>query len=233
MGTNLSGVLPLPLAKVYHMGDMSERSKAELLVEIDRLRKHVTDLETVIRLLEDENAELTKIQAWLQEEAHLLVEESQALALVDPLTDIPNRRALHGLLHRRLNAPDADKTPLAYAILDLDDLKQINDSDGHTKGDTALKKCADTLRKLLHDGDILARYGGDEFVLVLDGADRSNVTEEIQRLLEALRQEGLKASIGVAFFPENGIDEATLFNAADAALYEAKNGGKDSFGFSV
>ena len=84
MGSNLSGVLPLPLSKVYHMGDVSDRTKGELLTEIDRLRKHVTDLETVIRLLEDENAELTKIQAWLQEEAHLLVEESQALALVDP-----------------------------------------------------------------------------------------------------------------------------------------------------
>jgi GGDEF domain-containing protein len=68
---------------------------------------------------------------------------------------------------------------------------------------------------------------------VLDGADRGSVREEFQRLLDTLHQENLKVSIGVAFYPEDGTDEATLFNAADAALYATKHGGKDSFGFSI
>jgi diguanylate cyclase (GGDEF)-like protein len=222
MSSNLSGTTPRVL-----------RTEAEFLAEIDRLEKRITDLETVCRGLKEENDELTKVQAWLQEEAAILVEESQQLALVDALTNIPNRRALHGLMHRRMNSPDIRWASFAYFILDLDNLKQINDTTGHAAGDDAIKRCARLLEGLVSEGDIVARYGGDEFVMVLDGASRETVAEDAKHVLLSLKKYGLTASIGISFFPEDGQDEAALFTAADRALYTAKEKGKNRYSLTL
>jgi diguanylate cyclase (GGDEF)-like protein len=169
--------------------------------------------------------------ARLYEETRRLLEETQRLALTDSLTGIPNRRALNEMLERELHTSERYDTPFAFVILDLDDLKKINDSGGHSLGDLALKRFANVLKKTARKGDIVARYAGDEFVVVMAKTDRDAAQRGVERMLSALRRNGLQSSIGVAMFPLDGIDGQTLFFAADEALYHAKQNGKNTYRF--
>lgn len=169
--------------------------------------------------------------ARLYDETKRLLEETQRLALTDTLTGIPNRRALHELFDHELKSAERYQTPLAFLILDLDDLKRINDSGGHSLGDLALKRFAQVLASNGRRGDLIARYAGDEFVLVMTHTNRTAAEKGVDRILSALRRHGLLASIGVAMFPDDGRDAQTLFFAADEALYEAKLAGKNRYRF--
>jgi diguanylate cyclase (GGDEF)-like protein len=169
--------------------------------------------------------------ARLYDETRRLLEETQRLALTDTLTGISNRRALNELLERELHTSERYDTPFAFIILDLDDLKKINDSGGHSIGDLALKRFANVLKKTARKGDIVARYAGDEFVVVMTKTDREAARRGVERIMTALRRNGLQSSIGVAMFPADGIDGQTLFFAADEALYHAKQSGKNAYRF--
>ncbi|HTU83400.1 MAG TPA: GGDEF domain-containing protein [Candidatus Acidoferrales bacterium] len=169
--------------------------------------------------------------ARLYEETRRLLEETQRLAHTDSLTGIPNRRALHEMLERELHTSERYDTPFAFVILDLDDLKKINDAGGHSLGDLALKRFAQVLKKNARKGDIIARYAGDEFVVVMAQSDRDQAAHGVERIMTALRRNGLTSSIGVSMFPTDGIDGQTLFFAADEALYQAKQAGKNAFRF--
>jgi diguanylate cyclase (GGDEF)-like protein len=167
--------------------------------------------------------------ARLYEETRRLLEETQRLAHTDSLTGIPNRRALNEMLERELHTSERYDTPFAFTILDLDDLKKINDSGGHSLGDLALKRLAQVLKKNARKGDIIARYAGDEFVIVMAQSDKDQAIRGVERIMAALRRNGLATSIGVAMFPTDGTNGQTLFFAADEALYQAKQAGKNQY----
>jgi diguanylate cyclase (GGDEF)-like protein len=169
--------------------------------------------------------------ARLYDETRRLLEETQRMANTDSLTGIPNRRGLSDLLERELHTSERYDTPFAFVILDLDDLKKINDTGGHSLGDLALKRFAQVLKKNARKGDIVARYAGDEFVLLMAQSDRDQTERAIERIMASLRRNGLATSIGVAMFPLDGTDGQTLFFAADEALYEAKQAGKNQHRF--
>jgi diguanylate cyclase (GGDEF)-like protein len=189
--------------------------------------------ENQLRVLLDfaSQAAIAVENARLYEETRRLLEETQRLANTDSLTGIPNRRALTELLDRELHTSERYDTPFAFVILDLDDLKKINDSGGHSLGDLALKRFAQVLKKNARKGDIIARYAGDEFVLIMSQSDREHTSRGVERIMAALRRNGLASSIGVAMFPADGIDGQTLFFAADEALYQAKQAGKNQYRF--
>ncbi len=189
--------------------------------------------ENQLRVLLDfaSQAAIAVENARLYEETRRLLEETQRLANTDSLTGIPNRRALTEMLERELHTSERYDTPFAFVILDLDDLKKINDSGGHSLGDLALKRFAQVLKKNARKGDIIARYAGDEFVLIMAQSDREQTERGIERIMAALRRNGLASSIGVAMFPYDGTDGQTLFFSADEALYQAKQAGKNQFRF--
>jgi diguanylate cyclase (GGDEF)-like protein len=189
--------------------------------------------ENQLRVLLDfaSQAAIAVENARLYEETRRLLEETQRLANTDSLTGIPNRRAMSELLERELHTSERYDTPFAFVILDLDDLKKINDSGGHSLGDLALKRFAQVLKKNARKGDIIARYAGDEFVLIMAQSDRNQTGRGVERIMSALRRNGLASSIGVAMFPNDGIDGQTLFFAADEALYAAKQAGKNQYRF--
>ncbi len=216
----------------YCIAPLVARDVVRGMLYVDRSPSD-TITEQQLRVLLDfaAQAAIAVENARLYEETRRLLEETQRLALTDTLTGIPNRRALDEMLDRELHTSDRYDTPFAFMILDLDDLKKINDSGGHSLGDLALKRFANVLRRTARKGDIVARYAGDEFVVVMTKTDRDAAQRGVERVQAALRRNGLQSSIGVSMFPLDGTEGQTLFFAADEALYHAKQGGKDTYRF--
>lgn len=164
-----------------------------------------------------------------------LIDVAQALrreqraAVTDSLTGLLNRRGFDDRLAEELARADRSGASLALVLVDCDDLKQINDTQGHDRGDETLRSLAGQLRDGKRSGDLAARIGGDEFGLALPGADLEAAKALADRLRRNLGRGGVgaTASFGIAVYPEDGLTGAALLRAADRALYDAKLGGKD------
>lgn len=156
-------------------------------------------------------------------------DEQQLVALAerDALTALPNRTVLQNTLDRHI---DTLRTPLAVAFLDLDDFKRINDSLGHATGDALLQAVADRLRNHLQPGELLSRFGGDEFVFLLP-AEVTQMEPRARQILECLatpfvmeqRQLHVAASLGLSHFPTDATRPRELLRCADTALFRAKD----------
>lgn len=159
------------------------------------------------------------------DERHALLRRLEGLALTDDLTGLPNRRAWEETLERELARAARDGLPVCVAVLDLDDLKHYNDEHGHLAGDAVLKAAAEAWRTELRGGDVLARYGGDEFAALIPGRTLDTAVVVVERLRRASPQ-GCTCSAGVAAWnaTETSLD---LFGRADAALYVAKQSGRN------
>jgi diguanylate cyclase (GGDEF)-like protein/PAS domain S-box-containing protein len=159
-----------------------------------------------------------------------LQQQMEALALRDPLTGLANRRLFNELFDADLARTQRSGFPLAVAFLDLDRLKDVNDTYGHDAGDNVLCETARRLQSVVRSADILARLAGDEFVVVFEPADpgSANLIRRIEAALNAPMQLApdvtvlCPASIGVADTRQIGYDGAKLLAAADRAMYEMK-----------
>jgi len=154
----------------------------------------------------------------------------------DALTGLPNRALFDQNLDEALDSARALDDRLAVAFFDLDRFKLVNDGLGHKAGDDLLVAVADRLKQSIDEGDIVARMGGDEFILILrDLSDPEDVRPKVVQIMEAMRPSfpvggedlHVTASIGVSLFPEDGRSADQLLKAADVALYRAKSGGRD------
>jgi diguanylate cyclase (GGDEF)-like protein len=122
-------------------------------------------------------------------------------------------------------------------MLDIDDFKHMNDTCGHSDGDTIILAIADALKAHFRDSDIISRYGGDEFLILMSGSSADHASERAYKLQQKIAQESFEqncedarkvtVSIGIASFPLNGQTGDSLIKAADAALYRAKALGKN------
>lgn len=173
-------------------------------------------------------AALTSLVLAAESTQHRHAEEHvRHLADSDALTGLANYRRLVDALDSEIKRYNRSRTPFAVLMLDLDHLKKINDTYGHLVGSRALCRLADILRLHCREIDVAARFGGDEFVLVLPEAGREAALHVAQRIAYRLRTDGLEprlaVSIGVAIFPEDGSSLDELVAAADRSLYAAKN----------
>ncbi len=161
------------------------------------------------------------------------------LALLDQLTGLPNRPNFLGALQATLTDPETAGLPHAVVYLDLDDFKSINDTLGLRVGDLILRETASRLRMVTNARDFTARLGGDEFSLLLIGAGPAEAARAAERIIDAIDVPFLidhydlsvTSSIGIALYPSDGIEVEELTRRADAAMYQAKRDGRDTFRF--
>lgn len=177
------------------------------------------------RKLKQKLVEIEALQAILREQA-----------IFDHLTGLMNRRFLEETLERELPRAKRKDYPVSISIIDIDQLKHINDKYGHAAGDVMLQAVSELLKKKTRQGDIICRYAGDEFVIVLPEVPILTAIKRIEQLriaCEALRVTygnatlSLTLSIGIATFPKNGETAKEVLHNADKALYQAKSGGRN------
>ncbi|MCI4398519.1 MAG: sensor domain-containing diguanylate cyclase [Acidobacteria bacterium] len=167
-----------------------------------------------------------------------LFEQTKRLAMIDDLTQLANSRYLFDALARETGMGRRYGFPVAVIFLDLDGFKQVNDRYGHLVGSRTLKVVADILRSVVRNVDIVARYGGDEFTLVLPNTSLEGAKRVAERARIAIEKFdyasklgvpfALSASFGVAVFPEHGNDPEALIHKADSAMYSVKETTKNA-----
>ncbi len=166
-------------------------------------------------------------------------EKVRYLATHDSLTGLPNRAMFSELLDQAVATARRYGQHPAVMFIDLDRFKLVNDSLGHAAGDQLLEEMAQRLRSMLRESDVLARMGGDEFVVLLHSVREEEAALVARKLLKAalapvtlLGQEcRVTASIGISLYPDDGGDQQTLMKNADTAMYRAKEKGKNTFEF--
>ncbi|HWQ37157.1 MAG TPA: 7TM diverse intracellular signaling domain-containing protein [Burkholderiales bacterium] len=206
--------------------DAARRSERELeSIVQERLR----ELNEVNKILEQEIAERRRAEEALFEMAHH-----------DALTGLPNRLLLKDRFEVTASQTDRVSGTLALLMVDLDDFKRVNDTLGHQVGDGLLVKVTELIRGCVRASDTIARFGGDEFVILLgslrDAAEAALVADKIARALArpiALDQHRLRTStsIGIALYPQDGSTMESLLRCADVAMYRAKQAGGNTFYF--
>lgn len=199
-----------------------------------QLREHHDQLED---LVEKRTAKL-KEEIMERKKAQKLLEE---MATHDNLTGLANRKLFQSQLNLSLESAKANNLSLAILFIDLDGFKAINDSFGHDSGDIVIKTIAYRLLKTVRPCDVVSRFGGDEFVIILKNLKSTNTINEIcQKIIEevgipinlGINLGNVTASIGISVSPNNGTDMNELVKKADNAMYEAKKSGKNKFVFS-
>jgi diguanylate cyclase (GGDEF)-like protein len=170
------------------------------------------------------------------------LEEAEREALIDPLTGVWNRRGFSDLIDREISRAKRSKSPLAVCLADIDHFKKINDTYGHPTGDTVIKTIAELLVENVRGIDTVARFGGEEFVIILPGVHAVSLPQVAEKILRAVRTRGkldcpdgahaVTISLGLTITGEGGETPATadiLIEHADKALYQAKHEGRNRY----
>ena len=167
-------------------------------------------------------------------------ERIELMATHDSLTGLPNRTLYADRLRAALIHAQREQGKAGIAMLDLDYFKDVNDTHGHDVGDILLKMAAQRLSSTLRKGDSVARFEGDEFVLIFsDLAEKADAALIAQKLTDSLRapfrigayELAMTASIGIALYPDDGMDGGVLLKNADIAMYKAKQAGRAQYQF--
>ncbi len=195
-------------------------SKRELEASQKQLEREIAERRIAQEALHDSNLKLTE------------------LAVHDDLTGLPNRRGLADGITQAIARAKRMKTRFAVLYVDLDHFKEVNDTKGHDIGDELLRAIAKRLRRAVRDEDMVARMGGDEFVVLMTDADlredaailaQKILNEAIAPVIVGLYDLFWQASIGISTYPDDGHDATSLLKAADSALFRAKEEGRNRF----
>ena len=210
-----------------HIINISHKDGSDLFLELSSFgvyddNKHLTNVSGIARDITQE---------------YIAQQKLHHLSNHDALTGISNRHSLYNQLEYIIVDSKRNKKNFSLLFIDLDGFKAVNDTYGHKTGDILLQKVTQRIQKQIRQSDLLARIGGDEFIVVLTDVDKefiSKISQEILQNLEKtfLIQENtlnISASIGIATYPKDGENNDALLNNADKAMYTIKNSGKNNF----
>lgn len=222
----------VPILAVTGFDDVSRK--------IELFKVGVSDYITKPFLEEEFCARVTNLltNKLLVDQVNRQKQELMKMAMTDPLTSLNNRHALMQLVPKYIESSKRDETPLSVMIIDLDHFKNVNDTYGHDVGDIVLKAIGELLKNTCRGSDFVARFGGEEFVVLLSNCNKDNAmvkSENIRKRVEACRPNELTitASIGVTSMGDDtNIDFETLFKAADTAVYSSKENGRNQVTFN-
>jgi len=196
----------------------------------------------IIKAILDENGNIHQYISIIND----ITEKKQAeeriyrLAHYDVITQLPNRTSFHNQLNEAMAKAEKSISKLAVMFIDLDHFKLINDTSGHSVGDELLLQVASRFRKVIDESNLLSRFGGDEFTVMLPCIESVGYVSDVaSKVLNALVapfnlsscEITISASIGISIFPDNGTDVSMLLSCADNAMYRAKESGRSSFQF--
>ena len=213
---------------------------AKPIIEITHVVDKIVEGDNSVKKLEinrdDELGQMAAAFNKLRTERDTFQLESE----LDRLTELFNKKTMENLCRMKLKTLTENESSnifLAFYIIDLDHFKEVNDLLGHQFGDKVLVEFAHGLKKIFRPNDCIGRFGGDEFVILVDSLPNMEVVlrkaEQIKQIAYNLTVEGkshfVTASIGIAIAPHNGSDYESIFNAADKALYYVKNSGKNGY----
>ncbi|EFG87052.1 diguanylate cyclase (GGDEF) domain protein [Clostridium carboxidivorans P7] len=211
---------------------------AALYANLEKSEKELRrNHEKLEELVEERTAKL-KEEIVERKKAEKLLEE---MANHDNLTGLPNRKLFYSELKNSLQLAKENKFSLAILFIDLDGFKMINDTLGHSSGDIVLKIVSQRLLKTVREGDMVSRFGGDEFIIFMTNVHQNNtirdvcknIINEISKKIVLGENYGyVSVSIGVSIFPDHGDNIEELIKKADAAMYRAKNSGKNKVIFT-
>lgn len=169
-------------------------------------------------------------------------ENIRHLAQYDQLTNLPNRALFNDRLKHAIDRAQRNKNKIGLMFIDLDGFKSINDSLGHQAGDELLQIVAERLSNIVRSEDTVARFGGDEFIIILEDLKHSDyaaiVAKKVLKVVADViyvsgNEVTVGASIGISIFPDNGNDATILINNADISMYQAKKQGKNCYKFFI
>jgi len=207
----------------------------------------------VIEIINIENFELFRqkklpILSILSDYAAIAIENSQyltkirKLSITDEYTGLYNARYLHEILPALLHEADRHEKKLAVAFMDIDNFKHVVDTYGHLSGSMVLKEIGETVSGCLSDKDLLIKYGGDEYVLVMPDRDQQSALRLTEKILDAIRSSTylkndpkpvkVTASFGLAVYPESAQSKKDLLLLADNSMYKIKKSTKNGIGIS-
>ena len=224
----------LPVLVASHRSETAERVRGLQLGADDYISRPCDPAELLARaraLLRTKQTHdrIRKLQLTLEQ-----------MVVSDPLTGLYNRRFLMDRLLQEMQRSDRHGEPLAFAMIDLDGFKTINDLYGHVLGDKVLRAVGNAISRSIRLSDIAARYGGDEFAVILPQTPPEGAMRVCERLLRAISEAGFQddsgkicrvtASLGLAYYPADDVETPEdLVHSADGALYGAKRSGKNRY----
>lgn len=198
----------------------------------------VEKLSKKVKLYQLESEFSKKLAHNKQVELEAVIAQAREVSFTDPLTFLLNRRAMLQEIQDEVSRAERYKSLLSISIVDVDHFKMINDKYGHSVGDDVLKRVARLLRDNVRHPDIVGRYGGEEFLILLPSSDLKAAEEQAARLCKQMRETAIEVhehkitvtfSIGVAQLNIGTEDWQTVLNRADNAMYEAKEKGRDTW----
>ena len=224
----------VPVLVASNRGETAERVRGLQLGADDYISRPCDPAELLARVrallrTQQTHDRIRKLQATLEQ-----------MVVNDPLTGLHNRRYLMDRLLQEMQRSDRHGEPLAFAMLDLDSFRPINDQYGHVLGDKVLRAVGSAIAKSIRVSDIAARYGGDEFGVILPQTPPEGAMRVCERLLRTISELILQdengkscrvtASLGLAYYPADDVETPEdLVHSADGALYGAKRSGKNRF----